>query len=164
MRRIYTFFGMVVAVLLFIKTAPDCFAYRGDLNSEEIIYIQKEIKGDYTYVTVLSTTSQENSQSATRQIISGSKTKYAMDSSGKSIWSITVNATFSYNGSVATCVGAYHTTGVYMGGWSVTSSSTSVGIDSATASGTAERRVMGVVTESDFESVSIHCDPNGNIS
>ncbi len=165
MKKINLLFCFIATILLFTIVSPKCFAQQINSDSEVIIYTQKEVKGDYTYITVLTKrVNPDNNLNGTRQMISGSKTTYAIDESGNNAWSITVNATFSYNGSIATCVGAYPTTAVYASGWSVTGSSCSISTNSATAYGSAEKRVMGFVVKTDSRSGSIQCDSNGNIS
>ena len=62
----------------------------------------------YYYETIVTTIN-----SVARSAKEGSKTVYCKNSSGKTLWSVTVNGTFTYNGSTSSCTSASVSTSVY---------------------------------------------------
>ena len=130
------------------------------------IMIEEAENGNY-YETVIETLEQEQppySVFAATQYITKTKTTYYKNSSGTVLWSVSITATFSYDGSTSKCTSCSHSTtapGTY---WSITSSSSSRSGNSATATATAKYTPSSGAVQSYTKSVTIKCSPTGVVS
>ena len=82
--------------------------------------------------------------------------------SGKSMWSVSITGTFTYNGSSAKCVSCSHSSKTYTTNWTIKSISSSKKDNSATANVVAVHTVNG--SNSIKRYVTITCSKNGTIS
>lgn len=96
--------------------------------------------------------------SLTRSAISGSRTKNYKNSSGTTLWSVTVNCTFSYNGSLSSCTSVSHSTSAPGSGWSIKSASSSRAGNTGTATATASYN-----SQNYSMSVSLSCSTYGEL-
>lgn len=94
-----------------------------------------------------------------RSILNGQKSRSYYDS-GKLAWTLTVNGSFSYNGTSSSCVGSSVTYTINDASWSKVSTSSSTNGNTATAYGSF-RKNNGQTSST---SVSLSCDRNGNLS
>ena len=114
--------------------------------------------GDYIE-TVL--TYEESPAKATNKV--GSKTKNYKNSSGSTLWSVTVRCTFTYNGSVSACTSASYSTtcpGTY---WSIKSASASRSGNNGTATATATYSPPSASSQNYSMSVSLSCSTYGEL-
>ena len=95
-----------------------------------------------------------------------SKTKYASyyDKNGNLLWSVFLEAEFSYNGKTSYCkeARAYYET--YDSDWKVSSSDFSTDGNTVTADFTAQQSKLGVKLKTVNKTLTLTCDKNGNIS
>lgn len=165
MKKISILFTAIVTLLFYLLTPIHGYAATYS-PTNSIIEVTSTAQGDYTYITVLTKEIPiESSSSArgVRQSISGEKTVYVTDSSGNTLWSLTVSAAFNYNGTTATCTGCSHRTST-SSNWIITNSSSYFSGNSATATATAIKKILGITVSSNSASVTIQCDANGNLS
>ncbi|MBQ8001751.1 MAG: hypothetical protein IJ298_11270 [Ruminococcus sp.] len=114
--------------------------------------------GDYIETTI--TYYETNARVATK---SGSKTSTYSGSDGEAKWSVTVNGTFTYNGTTSSCTSSSRSTSVYASNWSIKSSSASKSGYCATATATATYKVL--LVSSDYTlTVNLYCSPYGILS
>lgn len=109
-----------------------------------------------TYITYYET----NSRATTK---SGSKTKEYQNSSGETLWSVTVTGTFSYDGTTSSCTKVSHSAVAYSSGWSIKSSSSSKSGNTATADATATYKLL-LISKDYSMTVSLSCSPQGVLS
>lgn len=115
-------------------------------------------EGPETYApTVVGT----NAVAATK---SGSKTYTHYNSSGTLLWSATLTAAFSYNGSTASCTSANCTVSISNNAWVVISKSCTRSGNTATANVTMGRQAAGITIQIIPITITLSCDANGNLS
>ncbi len=114
--------------------------------------------GDYIKTTI--TYYETNARVATK---SGSKTADYYNSAGDTMWSVTVNGTFNYNGTTSSCTSVSRSAAAYASSWSIKSSSCSKSGNCASATATATNK--GVFTSKDYtKTVNLYCSPYGILS
>ena len=98
--------------------------------------------------------------SLTRSTKTASKTKnYKNASTGATLWSVTVNCTFSYNGSVSACTSVSHSAKSYSSSWTIKSVSSDRAGNTGTAYATAAYNSRNYTM-----SVSLSCSTYGELS
>ena len=99
--------GKFISVLL-LSSALICAAIPSQSLQAQTVTITKEAISDNLYcVTELVETSDPGIQPfSTTQTKSGSKTQRYVNSSGATLWYVTVHAFFTYNGSTSSCTSA----------------------------------------------------------
>ncbi len=95
---------------------------------------------------------------------SGTKTKNHKNASGKILYTIKVNGTFTYNGNTSTCTAASATATSSMSDWKVISKSASKSGNKAIAKATMKQYYDGSVIQTTYPSVTLSCDKNGKLS
>ena len=101
---------------------------------------------------------------STTQTKTAKKTTSYKNSSGTVLWSITIKATFSYDGKTSKCTSCSHSTNVSASGWTISNASSSKSGNSATATATAKYQRSNEATQKHTKSVTIRCSANGTIS
>lgn len=148
------FHKIVIALLTSLILLLSC----AHVNAESVIsvplYQEVHILGNNSYY--VDTIYQP---SFARSGINGQKTRSYYDS-GKLAWTLTVNGSFSYNGTSSSCIGSSVTYTINDGAWSKTSTSSTSNGNTATAYGSF-RKNNG---QTGSTSVSLSCDRNGNLS
>lgn len=123
-----------------------------------------EVLDDGSYIeTTIETVSSINLFSAT-STKSGKRTSTYKDSSGKIYWSVTVNGSFSYNGSSSKCTSSAISTTCPSKLWKLSNKSSSKSGATATASVVAKRYTNGTITKTIKRSVSLTCSKTGKLS
>lgn len=125
--------------------------------SVEIEYLDN---GDY--IEIILEEYLASNRAATRK---GSKTTNYKNSSGTTLWSVTVVGTFSYtSGKAAQCTSVSGSSVSYSSAWKVTGARTSKNGNKASASATGTQIVNGVVISTLSRTVTLTCDSYGNLS
>lgn len=86
------------------------------------------------------------------------------NSSGELLWSLSIEATFSYNGSSAQCLSCSPSYKVVSSAWTLSNVSATRSGNSATANATATYKVPSGATQSYQKSVTITCSGTGVVS
>lgn len=145
--------AMLAALACFLVLLPSPAYAQGD---EVIRYSD----GSYTLIVT------EESAHSTRALSSktGSK-QYKHYSSDKVLqWTVTLTATFTFNGTSATCTGVQEpTVTIQSGSWSVKSKTASR--DANTASAKVEMKTGGLLNSKVIPvTITLSCDKNGNLT
>lgn len=131
--------------------------------------IEQLDNGDYIETVISSTPSSNNFSSfvsifSTSNTITKTKTTYYKNSSGSIMWSVSIKATFTYNGSSSNCVSCSHSTTSPGKTWSIKSCTSYKSKNTATA------KAIATHTDSDGSKydisriVTISCNANGIVS
>ena len=100
---------------------------------------------------------------STAKTITKTKTAKYKNASGKVLWSVSIRATFTYDGSTSKCTSCSHSTTCPAKTWKIKSVSSSKSGNSATAKVTATQTSES--ESRDFtKSVTIKCSKNGTVS
>ncbi|MBR3988513.1 MAG: hypothetical protein IKK10_04340 [Clostridia bacterium] len=109
-----------------------------------------------TYITYY----EDNTRAASK---SGYKTREYLNSSDEVMWSVTVNGTFTYNGTTSSCVSVSRSADAYASTWSIKSTSCSRSGNCATATAIATQK--NLIGSTDYTaSVNLYCSPYGILS
>lgn len=92
------------------------------------------------------------------------KTTQLKNSSGTVLWSVSITATFYYNGTIAQCTSCTPSAKAYDSFWTIKSVTSSKSGNSATATAVATRTGVSGATQDTTKSVTITCSPKGIVS
>ena len=153
----------IITTLAIILTAPVNVSAQMVNNTNfnsQIIYLEN---GDYLETKIQSEQtklplSEISLFTRSTKQITKTKTSTYKSASGKSMWSVSITGTFTYNGSSAKCVSCSHSSKTY----TTKSISSSKKDNSATANVVAVHTVNG--SNSIKRYVTITCSKNGTIS
>ena len=154
MKRLFTISLIIMLVL--------CSAFCIPASAAEVEKTETTIEyldnGDYIETTIIYF--ETNARVATK---SGSKTSNYKSSSGATMWSVTVNGTFTYNGTTSSCTSVSRSASATGSGWSIKSSSCTKSGNCASATATATYK--GVLSSKDYTlTVNLYCSPYGILS
>ena len=122
---------------------------------ENVIYLE-----DGSYITV----HLEESLSRAGGVKTGSRTYTYWDSNGTAVWKAVLTGTFSYTGTSATCTTCTCSVTIYDSAWYQLSKTTGKSGGTATANVTMGYKFLGVTTKTVPVTITLTCDPNGNLS
>ncbi len=141
----------VLSILLF--TLIPSFAVS---NTRTIEYFE-----DGAYIVTEIT---ENKITRATNTKSGSKTSKYYNSKNVLEWTVILNATFTYNGSTATCTSANNSYSIVNTAWKVTDAKSSRSGNTATGNFTVKRYALGIVTKTENRTLKLSCSANGTLS
>ena len=156
--------GKFISALL-LSSALICATIPSQSLLAQTVTVTKEAISDDLYcVTELVETSGSGIQpfSAT-QTKSGSKTQRYVNSSGATLWYVTVHAFFTYNGSTSSCTSTDVTAGSNSSAWKVTNKSSWKSGNTGYASATGSHILSNSEITSTTRTVSISCTKNGTL-
>lgn len=156
MKRLYCLILCLILSICYNSTtlASD---YRDSSTSIEIL-------DDGSYIETITETTTSINPFAVTSTKSGKKTSSHKDSSGKIFWTVTVNGTFSYNGTSSKCTSSTVSTTCPSSIWKLTNKSASKSGATATASAIAKRYTNNIITKTINRSVSLTCSKTGKLS
>lgn len=131
-------------------------------SSKEIVMLAN---GDYleTVITDVPTLSSGISSFSTTRSVTKTKTTYYKNTNGVTLWSLSIRASFTYNGRTSRCTSCSHSTTCPASAWRIKSVSSSRSGNSATAVATATH-FLGTTARDFTRSVTIYCSSNGTVS
>lgn len=112
----------------------------------------------------LITTVTEYNSSARSATKSGSKSSHYYDSKGVEQWVATINGTFSYNGTSATCTSAFTAYAIYDSSWKLKSASAEKNGNQAIGYFVFKNYFLGVPINTIERTVVLTCSPAGVLS
>jgi len=157
MRKRLLSFNIILAIFISICFSSTVYASNSELSDEEII-LEVEEFDDYTIITSL-----QIEQALTRSSSKTATKSYSCLSNGKVLWSFTLKATFTYNGSSAQCTVATCYYNINDKAWSL-STSTSRSGSKAFGSVTAKEKYLGVTISTISKTLTLNCSASGSIS
>ena len=122
-------------------------------------------KNDGIYVYTETTILEEPSivfSSRTLQSKTVNRTNYYTDKDKNVLWTLSLTATFNYDGYTAVCANCSHQANAVASGWSIKSASSGHNGNAAAAVGTALHKELFNTSEHQM-SVTLTCDPDGTI-
>ncbi len=142
--------GLTLVLMLILPT---------NINALEENYNTTYYENGYYYEISIIVTN-----SVARSAKEGSKTIYCKNSAGKTMWSLTVKGTFTYNGSTSSCTSASASTSITDATWKITNKSSSKSGNTAKATATAICYLNGNPINSATKTVSLKCSASGKLS
>ena len=159
-RIVYT---SVVFALLFAFVFPVSAAEK-DSGVPSLSYIGEVFEdGSYFQVTIMETSSDAVRRATNTK--TGSKVYNYVDSNHKSLWTITVKGSFTYNGSTSKCTNSSVSVKSYVSNWTVSGAKAWKSGSTAYASAQGKmKNVLGQTTKTVNKQVSLTCSPSGKLS
>ena len=159
-RIVYT---SVVFALLFAFVFP-VSAGEKDSGVPSLSYIEEVFEdGSYFQVTIMETSSDAVRRATNTK--TGSKVYNYVDSNHKSLWTITVKGSFTYNGSTSKCTNSSVSVKSYVSNWTVSGAKAWKSGSTAYASAQGKmKNVLGQTTRTVNKQVSLTCSPSGKLS
>lgn len=96
--------------------------------------------------------------------VSGGKEYTHYDSGGSSNWKVVLSGSFAYTGSSSNCTASNINVTIYDSSWYTVSKSASKSGNTATGSAIMGDTASGVTVKRVPVSLTLQCDPNGNLS
>ncbi len=143
-------------IVLALSISCSAVSYDEEYSNYETIYFSD---GSYLIVTLTDIT---NSRATNTK--SGSKTINYYDDNGNKLWSATLNATFTYTGSSATCTSSSINKTIYNDNWKFTSATASKSGNKATGNITAKKYFLGIAIKTVNDSITLTCSATGTLS
>lgn len=159
MKKIITV-TLIISLISCILFCIPVSATTTDKTEKTIEYLEN---GDYIETIITDDTENSDISLYATNTIAKTKTKYYKNSSGIVLWSVSVKATFSYNGSTSTCTRCSHSTTAPASAWSIKSASHSKSGNTATAKATATWKTSAGSKDYSM-SVTIKCSATGVVS
>lgn len=156
-------FKFITALLL--SSSIICTIIPHEIIHAQTITISKEIVSDnlYCITEICETPNSEINLFSSSQTKSGSKTQRYVNSSGATLWYVTVHAFFTYNGSTSSCTSTDVTAGSNSSAWKVTNKSSWKSGNTGYASATGSHILSNSEITSTTRTVSISCTKNGTL-
>ena len=155
MKNVKTFLFTIIGIFLLFS----CSASAASTVTTSEIY--SLANGDYLETILI----QDSTSRATSSTKSGQKTTYYKSSSGVTLWSVTVKASFSQTyGKYSTGTSVTGSSASNSAAWKVSNASTSKSGNRATATATGYHYEKGQLLSSYTRSVSLSCDIYGSLS
>lgn len=101
---------------------------------------------------------------ATTQYVTKTKTTQLKDSNGSVLWSVSIQATFSYDGTTSKCISCTPSATAYASSWSIKSVTSNKSGNSATATAIATHTLIFGISQDTTKSVTIKCNAAGVVS
>jgi len=149
---------ILALTLLLTLLCCTVFCLPAGATSTTKVTVEKLDNGDY--IETIITYYETNDRAATR---SGSKTNNYKNGDGETLWSITVNGTFTYNGTTSSCTSVSRSASAYADNWSIKSSSCSRSGNCASASAVATYKTL-LISRDYTMTVDLYCSPYGILS
>ena len=170
MRRIWNekIISTFLIITLFLSFSMETIAlntitYDCNLQTEEL-YVETLSNG-YTIETIVYNQCSALSPLSTTKTVSGYKKSTLKNSDGDILWIFTLNGTFKVTtGTSATCTSVTYSTSNIASGWNLDSVSTSKSSNKAYADFVFKHKTLFITTQTVERSLTLTCDPNGNLS
>lgn len=164
MKKIVTLFTLTALTLCFFFPASTASVQAACVvpSSKETVVLAN---GDYleTVIMDVPTISSGISTFSTARSVTKTKTTRYKNANGVTLWSVSISASFTYNGSTSRCTSCSHSTTCPSTAWRIKSVSSSRSGNSATAVATATH-FLGTTARDFTRSVTIYCSSNGTVS
>lgn len=161
MKKVTAIFLTLILMFVALGSIP---ANASEVSKDTQIQIEYLKNGDRIVTVIEDATPDDTAVSplATTKTITKTKTRYYQSNSGTNLWSASITATFTYDGSTSKCTSCSHSAAAYAQYWSIKSVSSSKSGNSATTDCVA---TYTYVFATDYSmSVTITCSANGTIS
>ena len=135
-------------------------------NGLEIIERSEYMEDGIVYKTTIEELTPENEIVLGRAAMKSrtlSKTLGAYNSAGKELWTVTLKATFNYNGSTSYASASSVSTSVNSS-WLILSKHTKRALNTATGQATARLSIAGMPVQQVTKTVTLTCNKNGGIT
>lgn len=152
------FISLVIALLLILSIPFTAFAQE---NENKIVSIEYFDDGSYLIVELVE---EEVPLTRATSPKSGTKTYTYISSTDKVLWIATLNGSFTYTGTSATCTSASVSYKIYDDSWKCTSAVASKSGRTARGDFVFKKYVLGIPIKTIEKSLTISCSNTGTLS
>ncbi|MCI8508710.1 MAG: hypothetical protein HFJ06_09145 [Lachnospiraceae bacterium] len=166
MKKIITILSFA-ALLLFLAPAACVHASAAQLKTEALVSsTTTQLENGNSIVTEITVSTNDTGIStfATAKTKSGKKTVTYRNSKGNALWSFSISANFSYNGSSATCTSVSTSKTINDTAWKLSNITKSKSSNVAKGSVTAKECLLGIPFNIVTENLQLKCSANGTLS
>lgn len=149
--------SLFLLTMLFCFTVP--FSALAQTNEQTKTDVQYFEDGSYLVVET-----QDKISLFASGTVNKAKTGYYYNNDNELQWSVTLDATFTYTGSSATCTKASTSYKIYDSAWKVKEANATRSGRTATGDFLVKKYWLGIITKTVPLTITISCDNNGNIS
>lgn len=153
----------LLSILLISMIIPQ-LSFAANSTSTPSISVELLENGNYIETIITPEPYNSNSTLSTTKSITKTKTTRQKNANGKIIWSVSIKATFSYDGKTSQCTSCTPSASVPDTHWSVVSLTSSRSGNSATAKAKLTYTRSSGISENFNKSVTIQCSPTGVVS
>lgn len=144
-----------------------CFFHVNVIAAESTLVEKEKLDNGYyleTYITENTISVNDISVYATIKQKKGEKTVLCKDKNNKTLWSITVHGSFTYNGTTSKCTDVSMSKKIVNSNWTLTNSSCSKSRNSCKATTTGKLMADGTVIQTINKTVTLKCSVTGELS
>lgn len=153
MKKLFTF--ALLAVLIFTMLPLNVFAAEAKESDAGIIYLED---GSYITVEIISMDTRATNTKT------GSKIYRYRNSDGEEQWSITLQGTFTYTGSSATCTASSASISIVNDNWYTVSKTVGKSGASAVGNVTMGKKWLGITVSEETVGMRLTCSASGTLS
>ena len=151
---ICTLISLALVVLTAVPTSATSYLSK----DETICSIELFENGSYAVTTI------KNVGHNTKGTVTKNKSYTYYDSSNVQQWMVSLTATFSYNGSTASCTSATPSYSINNTAWKITKAETSISGATATGDFTAKKYVLLVPIQTVNKTLTLTCSASGIVT
>lgn len=160
MKKIFSWCSLFLMFTLVISVTPlTAYAQTDGIKQKEIEYLDD---GSYFENTIY-IEKPETTLYSTEKIRKGHRIVTHYSAKDVKLWSITVNGTYSYNGTTAKCVSCSSSKEVFKKTWKVNITSTTKSGNCASTTAQGKHYTNGKVDKTITKTVSLRCKANGTL-
>ena len=148
-----------VALLVVFLTLLYWFPISASAANSNVSYIYYE-DGSTLEISVIKPSASTRS-SGTK---TGQKAYKLIESNGSTAWIATLYGTFSYDGTICTCIETHCDITIYNNAYSVVNKTVTMGVSTTSAKFTMIRKLLGITISQKDYSIVLMCDKDGNFS
>ena len=148
----------IIAFILTVLVLTGCFSCAVFATHEKVITVEFFEDGSYGVICV------SNQLFLRAGSVSRTKSYSFYDNDHNLGWKASITASFNYNGTTASCTNVSKSTTIYDNAWECTASSCNKSGATATGNFTFKRYVTLIPVQTINKTLTLTCDPNGNIT
>lgn len=161
MKRVLSLLLVVLTIILIAGVSVSAVNSTTPETSMSVEYFED---GSYM-ITTLAVYDTAPSGARATKTKSGYKDNKYYSASGDLLWTVTINGTYTYTGSKATCTKATTSSVVYDNDWKVTSATASKSGNKAIGNFTVKRYMLGIPTATkEVTNLTLTCSATGVLS
>lgn len=155
MKKISIITGIILCLHLIFAPTVTAQAATNETLANDTLYYETVIEETASFSPMASNTEKAKT---------GYKTTYCKNAKGIVLWSVTVKANFTYNGTTATCTSSSVSATIKDSTWKISNKYSTRCSNYGTATATANRYSDGKIINTITKTVKLTCSPTGTLS
>ncbi|MED9990428.1 MAG: hypothetical protein UE033_10020 [Coprococcus sp.] len=155
MKKISIIAGIILCLHLIFAPIMTAQAATNETLADDTLYYETVIEETASFSPMASNTAKTKT---------GYKTTYCKNANGTVLWSVTVTARFSYNGTTATCTSSSVSATIKDSTWKISNKYSTRCSNYGTATATGQEYINNKLVKSVTKTVKLTCSPTGTLS